>query len=59
MKSTEDLGYNHMCLTLIIYVHSVECTSLPVYFFILLYIDATACVDLVYFCLFDMKKVFS
>lgn len=35
------------------------CTSLPVYFFILLYIDATACVDLVYFCLFDMKKVFS
>lgn len=29
---------------------------LSVYFFILLYIDSTACVGLVYFCLiFDMK----
>lgn len=26
-------------------------------FFILLYIDSTACVDLVYFSLFDMKNV--
>lgn len=28
-----------------------------VYFFIFLYIDSTACVDLMYFCLFDMKNV--
>lgn len=27
------------------------------FFYILLYIDSTACVDLMYFCLFDMKNV--
>lgn len=32
------------------------CTYLSVYFFIWVYIDSTACVDLVYFCLFDMKN---
>lgn len=31
-------------------------TYLSVYFFILLYINAKACVDIVYICLFDMKN---
>lgn len=34
-----------------------KCTYLSVYFFILLYIDSTACVDLIYFRLFDMEHV--
>lgn len=34
------------------------CMYLCVYFFILLYIDSTACVELMYSCLFDMKKMF-
>lgn len=33
------------------------CMYSLIYFFILLYIDSTACVDLMYFCLFDMKNV--